>query len=535
LKKASVLGQYFHLEDVIEIFQLEEFKDIHSLVQWIEEMDKFRFLTASDESSYNFGMNLDNDTSINDLVKQSPIDGFNNFDPETNSNNESKNTTSNASCGSYYFRHITVMNAIYDSQPFNQRAQYHLQVALFFEDKVNDSNAETLMPLLSFHYSKTRNVSKNIYYFEKMGYMYCQKSYWREAQNALERLLGFLDTKFDSTKANKNSNADQCNIGSDANNNNSFYTGNQLRKINSQKGATDRYASYTTTAIRSAMSNPVGPGNPNILKELPLEDAIPIQDPTRHADWMAHLAFVLVQLKDFEKVIPLCLTALKLTGVDFPTDEKVIKKQLLRTMMELWKLWRKTKGGVRVYEAKKGFSRFWEGRSNRKVSEYLPMGQAGHYKLQGCDIKCFNCPKVRRVHTLCYRGLSLAGLISTDISVSAMGLLLFKGCTVDIKTGPIDNGEWIMSCYRGAFGLFLNILPLSNIFLKQAMKIEGARGLRDKTHPVYHIMGYTWFAKGEIGLAYKYVDLACDYYAGRGDLANLISEYIKWKRYTTFL
>ncbi|KAJ3195201.1 hypothetical protein HK101_000856 [Irineochytrium annulatum] len=67
------------------------------------------------------------------------------------------------------FRHIGILNAIYDSLSFEERIGMSKFVAEVLESLLNDDNQDSLLPSIEFHFSRAGNVDKIIYYREKLG------------------------------------------------------------------------------------------------------------------------------------------------------------------------------------------------------------------------------------------------------------------------------------------------------------------------------------------------------------------------------
>jgi hypothetical protein len=121
-RKASVLGQYFNLEDLVYFLDTDE--DPEALRDSILAEDTYNFLSpGSDGGEY-----------------------------------------------SYSFRHYQIMTAIYESLPYARRNEYHNEAAEFFEYAMTDLNRDHLLPFVCYHYAKTQNGSKRIEFTEEMGY-----------------------------------------------------------------------------------------------------------------------------------------------------------------------------------------------------------------------------------------------------------------------------------------------------------------------------------------------------------------------------
>ncbi|KAJ3404110.1 hypothetical protein HDV05_007354, partial [Chytridiales sp. JEL 0842] len=376
LRKASLFGQYFNVSDINEVFDTEYGHDA-DIKSWIEKADQYRFLSVHEGD--------DNGDSL-------------------------------------FFKHITVQTAIYESLSYEQREQWHLKIATSLEKKLRyaSANSDSSIAVIGHHYSKTSEIEKNVYYLERLGYSTLKKCFYRESQNALERLIDFVE---------------HCQIPAN-----------------------------TSPIARAAISDPV---------------------------------------------VPLCLKALSLVGINYPvSDKKIMKKATLKSMIRLWVNWRKTKGGRRL------------SRVNGKEVQYFGVGEIGHNIGEGCSTTCVNCPKIRRVTSTCLRSLYQAGSVQSSLSRSAMGLVLFELLNADIGTAPVDNGEFITSLYRASFVLELLIPRLSDIYLKAGVKLESERDLGDKTHNVYYAMSYNKIGRGDVAGGCDLIKASITYFQNRDDKSN---------------
>ncbi|KAJ3161541.1 hypothetical protein HK101_000820 [Irineochytrium annulatum] len=67
------------------------------------------------------------------------------------------------------FRHITIMQVVYESQGFADRAILHQRAAERFEAMMSESNRDVLLPLVSYHFSNSDVQAKNVKYAEELG------------------------------------------------------------------------------------------------------------------------------------------------------------------------------------------------------------------------------------------------------------------------------------------------------------------------------------------------------------------------------
>ncbi|KAJ3195203.1 hypothetical protein HK101_000858 [Irineochytrium annulatum] len=67
------------------------------------------------------------------------------------------------------FRHIGILNAIYDSLSFEERIGMNKFVAEVFEGLLSQENQDALLPSVEFHYSRAGEIEKIIQYREILG------------------------------------------------------------------------------------------------------------------------------------------------------------------------------------------------------------------------------------------------------------------------------------------------------------------------------------------------------------------------------
>ncbi|KAJ3177067.1 hypothetical protein HK101_010320, partial [Irineochytrium annulatum] len=141
--------QYFGLIDVLDILALDSSED--EALQLMRESDVYSFLllpkpefkvveakTLPNGHSHEAGVDVADVSSEPDSIRLA-------------------------------FRHIGIMNAIYDSLSFEERIGMNAFVARVLEGLLREDNQDTLLPSIEFHYSRTGEVLKIIQYREKMG------------------------------------------------------------------------------------------------------------------------------------------------------------------------------------------------------------------------------------------------------------------------------------------------------------------------------------------------------------------------------
>ncbi|KAJ3333806.1 hypothetical protein HDU76_003283 [Blyttiomyces sp. JEL0837] len=150
LRIASCLGQYFNLEDVIEIGGIH--MPVAEMYAYIEQNDRYNFL---------------------ELAGYSPHD----YDTHDCS-----------------FRHISILNAIYESLPYSERISVNLTAARRLERVLTLENEDIVLPAMSFHYSRTMEFERNICCLERLGYKYVDRCAFAEGAQTLTKLETFFQT-----------------------------------------------------------------------------------------------------------------------------------------------------------------------------------------------------------------------------------------------------------------------------------------------------------------------------------------------------
>ncbi|KAJ3410279.1 hypothetical protein HDV05_003961, partial [Chytridiales sp. JEL 0842] len=143
LLKASILGQYFSLEDLSALFKGE--KSVTALENVIEAFDTFRYLIKQESDS--------------------PINH------------------------PYYFRHIQLMQQLYNSQSYEDRSSAHLESAIHYENSLDGNNRERLLPIVAYHYRRTGNIEKQIIYLEELSLQNFRKGHAIASISFLESLV----------------------------------------------------------------------------------------------------------------------------------------------------------------------------------------------------------------------------------------------------------------------------------------------------------------------------------------------------------
>ncbi|KAJ3208161.1 hypothetical protein HDU67_006965 [Dinochytrium kinnereticum] len=151
LKLASILGQYFFLPDIVFLLN-DETVESDAVEMAIRRGDEFEFVQIEESS-------------------------------ETNSFN-------------FFFRHISIRNAIYESIALTERQRLHLIVAERYEQCVGESLDKTMaaMPLMCYHYWRSGDVKKMVLTNIDLGCILVDDRHYREGRNILYQVFDFLDT-----------------------------------------------------------------------------------------------------------------------------------------------------------------------------------------------------------------------------------------------------------------------------------------------------------------------------------------------------
>ncbi|KAJ3415400.1 hypothetical protein HDV05_004994 [Chytridiales sp. JEL 0842] len=370
LRKAAILGQYFSLLDLI--FFLDDDLAIEEVEDIIKEYDTYQFLIKSE--------------------------------------------TEATESYSYYFRHIQIMQAIYDSLAYAERSATHLSAAEYFESALTDSTRGFLLPLVAYHYQKTSQYEKQAVYLEELGNLNFENEHMPEAANCLEPLLALVNDHPELAPSNE-----------------------------------------------------------------------------RKAFWSGQLAIAKVNLTFYtKKEYDLCAETLRLSGRNWPHTEKEAKKELFRSAIALFQAWRKTKGGTKA--AKK------------------------------YDTTSEKAKVAAKASLMAYRALFRLGMYSTLILKEQRALILFAQCTVAILYGYCNKIQWAGLLYMTSFGLSWSVVPVSEIMLKQAMKVEMSIP-KDEVGPLYayyHFKAFRFMHKAKLADCKSTFEIFSKTSEQRGDHTNYL-------------
>ncbi|KAJ3195200.1 hypothetical protein HK101_000855 [Irineochytrium annulatum] len=157
LRHAAVLGQYFNLDDAAGLMPTPVQPELSS---WLQTLDRFQFLVWGD------------------------------VDATAASNGEYLS----AQAQSCAFRHIAIRDTIYESLSYKDRSELHLKAAMRFESMLDGGSRDFLLPVVSFHFSRSDDAEKNIRYLEELGDIYLKKFLFHECRYTQETLLLFVRT-----------------------------------------------------------------------------------------------------------------------------------------------------------------------------------------------------------------------------------------------------------------------------------------------------------------------------------------------------
>ncbi|KAJ3415332.1 hypothetical protein HDV05_005202 [Chytridiales sp. JEL 0842] len=153
LLKASIFGQYFTLGDLTSVGGFISSEEVQKI---IAEHDLHSYLIMQE------GEDPDDNESV-----------------------------------SYYFRHIQIMQAIYDMQSFSDRSASHLKAALYYENLLNSAGTailrESLLPTVIFHFRRTTAFDKQIEYIEELALILFERDHRPECKEYLETLVEMVD------------------------------------------------------------------------------------------------------------------------------------------------------------------------------------------------------------------------------------------------------------------------------------------------------------------------------------------------------
>ncbi|KAJ3102191.1 hypothetical protein HDU96_009719 [Phlyctochytrium bullatum] len=101
------------------------------------------------------------------------------------------------------FRHITIRNAIYESQPVSTRQRNHLILAEYYEISVKQEEKKFYLPLMCYHYWRSGRTEKLILKNIEFGLTLAEDGLRFEATQVLTGLFTFIDNECDRDEVRK--------------------------------------------------------------------------------------------------------------------------------------------------------------------------------------------------------------------------------------------------------------------------------------------------------------------------------------------
>ncbi|KAJ3414713.1 hypothetical protein HDV05_006150 [Chytridiales sp. JEL 0842] len=105
----------------------------------------------------------------------------------------------------YFFRHIQLMQALYNSQSFSERSATHLAAAEYYESQLAgqispQASRDSTLPVVLYHYRKTSDVHKQVMYLEELGIQNFRRGHSIESVSYLELLIDLVFKNPDEAK-----------------------------------------------------------------------------------------------------------------------------------------------------------------------------------------------------------------------------------------------------------------------------------------------------------------------------------------------
>jgi hypothetical protein len=244
-------------------------------------------------------------------------------------------------------------------------------------------------------------------------------------------------------------------------------------------------------------------------------------DLIRLANWKTHLAFFKGEERQYKESAALCIAALKHVGKYWPETQKQSKKALIKAAFKLWRLWKKTDGGLLPYKP-------FDDELNPKSFDYNlhnapPILKPGrfHHVIENE----LNSPRFRDVLIKAYHCLFRCGLFLGILFREQMVLTLVEESTALIKVGYYDPCQWAQICYYFAFGSSWALVKVSNALFRKARWLDTHKDLGADVHSMHHVGGLIYYIKAEPKTAIPLIHNFTKYFKERGNLNNELSEY----------
>ncbi|KAJ3097021.1 hypothetical protein HDU97_005334 [Phlyctochytrium planicorne] len=97
-----------------------------------------------------------------------------------------------ATTNRFYFRHISIAVAVYESLDPEEKRRLHAIVGEILEKKIQDSNRDQILPLLYHHFTLSEIPEKCIVYGEALGLLFNEKGYKKESMKILQDLIQYV-------------------------------------------------------------------------------------------------------------------------------------------------------------------------------------------------------------------------------------------------------------------------------------------------------------------------------------------------------
>ncbi|KAJ3414802.1 hypothetical protein HDV05_006049 [Chytridiales sp. JEL 0842] len=225
-------------------------------------------------------------------------------------------------------------------------------------------------------------------------------------------------------------------------------------------------------------------------------------EPLTKAQWIAALAAQRVTLLNFTKeaVLDLCFEALGLLGEPWPgNDAKVVKKMLLRGAFKLWRMWKKTNGGLREASASRSF---W-GVKTPKLS------------LEAALLK-------QRTSLLCYLAIFRLSHYSTLVPIEWIPLIFVNQCLSCISMALVDKVSWASVLYIVSYGFSYSLAPISKAFFNKSLEVEKTTSEteQEQIHRYYQYKGLQLLNSGRQKEAIEALQSYVKYHESRGDISQ---------------
>ncbi|KAJ3099725.1 hypothetical protein HDU97_002804 [Phlyctochytrium planicorne] len=192
LRYASVFGQYFYLEDVCTVIFNRQRGD--------EKGNKY-FDVGSVEELLKHFQNLIEEEDVFAYIVNGETKSVNSTAPDAHENasrtsmdNNGTNDQFPPKLTQFYFRHISISLAIYDSLSYSEKGDIHTLVGEIIEFRLEESNKGSMLPLLYRNFWLTPIVSKKLKYAEELGLYFEEYGFHKEATMVLSELLVFFDS-----------------------------------------------------------------------------------------------------------------------------------------------------------------------------------------------------------------------------------------------------------------------------------------------------------------------------------------------------